>query len=89
MKVQIVVPVINLWNKYTKQCVEGFNEAMVRAKGHNIDCQVILIDNASSDQTQAEASKLESELFHYHRNNERWGFQKSVPWRPVWTDAGR
>lgn len=78
MKVEIVVPAINLWGRYTKACLESITEAMVRAKAHGKDAHVILIDNNSSDETQAEASKMESELFHYHRNSERWGFQRSV-----------
>lgn len=78
MKIQIVVPTINLWEKYTKQCLESLREAMVRAKSHGIDAHIILIDNASTDETVMQAVQQESELFHYHRNAERWGFQKSV-----------
>lgn len=78
MKVEIVIPCINLWKRYTKQCVDSVMDAMMRAKDHGIECQVILIDNASTDETQAEASIMEGPLFHYQRNNERWGFQKSV-----------
>lgn len=78
MKIEIVVPAINLWEKYTKQCIESLNEAMMRAKAHGVDSHIILIDNASTDETQTEAAKLESKLFHYQRNDERWGFQKSV-----------
>ncbi len=80
MKVQIVIPTINLWQQYTKACIESVQEAMIRAKSHGIDCQIILIDNNSIDETQELASKMESELFHYHRssNDERWGFQRTV-----------
>ncbi len=78
MKVEIIVPVINLWQKYTSPCLDSIFEAMIRAKVHNIDSHILLIDNNSTDETSREASKLESELFHYHKNSDRWGFQRSV-----------
>lgn len=78
MKVEIVIPVINLWKRYTKPALDSIFDAMVRAKSHNIDCHIILIDNKSTDETQAEASKLNNDLLFYQRNEERWGFQKSV-----------
>lgn len=78
MKIQIVVPAINLWEKYTKAALDSVSEAMMRAKAHGIDCRVLFIDNASTDQTKIEAGKLVSELFSHKRNEERWGFQKSV-----------
>lgn len=78
MNVQLIMPAINLWTKYTKPAIESVNEAMVRAKDHGIDCHFILIDNASTDETKEEASKMISELFSYVRNEERWGFQKTV-----------
>jgi GT2 family glycosyltransferase len=53
-------------------------DAMVRAKDHDIDAHLILIDNKSTDETQTEASKRNNDLFFYQRNEERWGFQKSV-----------
>ncbi len=72
------MPSINLWKKYTKPAIESVNEAMVRAKAHGIDCRFLLIDNASTDETNTEASKMVGELFAYVQNKERWGFQKSV-----------
>lgn len=78
MKIQIVVPAINLWQKYTKPCIDSLQEAMMHAKAHGLDANIILIDNASTDDTVVAAPPLESDLLHYHRNNERWGFQKSV-----------
>ena len=78
MKIEIIVPAINLWHKYTKGALDSVMEAMVRAKAHGIDCHIILIDNNSTDETQAEASKLNSNLVYYQRNEERWGFQRSV-----------
>ena len=78
MKLQIIIPSINLWEKYTKFAIQSVQEAMVRAKGHGIDCRLLLIDNASTDETKVEAGKMVSELFAHKRNEERWGFQKSV-----------
>lgn len=78
MKVEIVIPVINLWQNYTKPAIDSVMTAMVRAKAHGIDSHIILIDNASTDQTKDEAPKLNPELLYYQRNEERWGFQKSV-----------
>lgn len=77
-KIAIVIPCINLWAKYTKPTIDSALEAMVRAKPHDIDCHILLIDNASTDETATEALKMVSELFTYRRNTERWGFQKSV-----------
>jgi GT2 family glycosyltransferase len=51
---------------------------MVWAKQHDIDSKIFLIDNASTDETGAEAIKMVSPLFTYRHNTERWGFQKSV-----------
>ncbi len=78
MKVQIVMPSINLWNKYVKDALISVQEAMVSAKTHGIDCRLLFIDNASTDETKAEAGKMVSDLFSHVRNEERLGFQKSV-----------
>jgi GT2 family glycosyltransferase len=78
MKIQIVMPAINIWSKYSRPAIESVNEAMMRAKVHGIDCRLLFIDNASTDETKVEAEKMVSELFAYQRNEERWGFQKSV-----------
>lgn len=78
MKVQIVIPAINLWEKYSKDCILSVQSAMMRAKKHGIDCRLLFIDNASTDGTREEAGKFVSDLFCHQRNEERWGFQKSV-----------
>ena len=77
-KIQIVVPVINLWKKYSEACVDSMQVAMVYAKDHDIDCRILFIDNASSDETKIEAGKRVSDRFAHKRNEDRWGFQKSV-----------
>lgn len=78
MKVQIILPSVNLWDKYARQAIESIQVAMVRAKEHKIDCRLLFIDNASTDNTKIEAGKMVSDLFSHVRNEERWGFQKSV-----------
>lgn len=78
MRVQIVMPAINLWNAYTRAAIESVNTAMVRAADHGIPCRLLLVDNASTDETSEEASKLVSDVFCHQRNEERWSFSKSV-----------
>lgn len=78
MKVEVVIPCINLWSKYTKNAVDTALDAMMRAKSHGIDAHLLIIDNASTDETRTEGPKLDPHLVYYHRNDERWGFQKSV-----------
>lgn len=78
MKVEIIMPCINLWTKYTRPAIESILDAMMRAKTHGIDCHLVLIDNASTDDTKEQAPKIDAALMHYHRNNNRWGFQRSV-----------
>jgi GT2 family glycosyltransferase len=77
-KVQVIMPCVNLWAKYTKPALDSIETAMVRAKDHGIDCRILLIDNASTDETKVEAGKLVSTIFSHHRNETRWGFQQSV-----------
>jgi len=71
-KVQIIIPVINLWEKYTKQCIDSVIKAC-----DNIDYRILLIDNCSTDETITEAGKLVSSLFAHKRNEERWGVAQS------------
>jgi len=72
MKVQIVIPVINLWRDYTKPCIDS----VIRAS-RNINYRIFLIDNGSTDETQIEAQKLISDRFLYHRNEELWPLSKA------------
>lgn len=48
IKLLIIVPVINLWSKYTKPCLDS-----IKSK-YNFD--ILLIDNASTDNTLKEAN---------------------------------
>ena len=69
MKVQIVIPCINLWAKYTKPCIDS-----IKTKYEH---RILLIDNGSSDETKEEASKLVSATFAHKRNEEPWGCAQS------------
>lgn len=68
-KVAIVIPTINLWKKYTKPCIDS-----IKTK---YPYRILLIDNASTDETPTEAGKLVSETFAHKRNEERWSCAKS------------
>jgi GT2 family glycosyltransferase len=69
MKIAIITPAINLWNKYTKPCIES-----IKTK---YPYEIFLIDNASTDETKVEAEKMLSGEFTYIRNEERFGCAKS------------
>lgn len=69
MKVAIVIPCINLWNEYTKACLDS-----IKTK---YDHRILLIDNGSTDVTKVEAGKLVSATFSHKRNEERWSCSKS------------
>lgn len=83
-KVGIVMPCINLWDKYTKPAFETVAPAMGKAIGFTgFEMHFLLIDNGSTDATRTEGQKINSGIsnvctFAYHRNEEMWGFQKSV-----------
>lgn len=71
-KVQIVIPAINLWKKYTRAAIES-----VKTKH---DYRILLVDNKSSDETSIEAGKLVSDRFSHKRNEERWGCAQTWNW---------
>lgn len=60
-KIQIVIPAINLWNSYTKNCIES-----IKTK---YEYRILLIDNNSTDETKEEAGKLVSDRFSHLRND--------------------
>jgi len=66
-KLSIIIPV---WNKYnfTKACVEDLSRL-------NEDYEIIIVDNHSTDQTQAELEK--NSRIVYQRNPENLGFAKA------------
>lgn len=59
-KVQIIITSINLWEKYTKPCIDS-----IKTK---YDHRILLVDNGSTDETKTEAGKLVSNTFSHHRN---------------------
>jgi GT2 family glycosyltransferase len=61
MKIGIVLPVINLWEKYTKACLESIKT--------RYDYEIFLIDNASADGTANGAKGLDK--VNYIKNTER------------------
>jgi GT2 family glycosyltransferase len=71
-KVQIVIPAINLWNKYTYPCIVSVLNAC-----EGLEHRILLIDNGSTDETLVEASNLVSNTFAHKRNEERWGCSQS------------
>lgn len=74
MKLQIVIPVINLWVKYTKPAIASVIASCEKAK---IDYRIMLIDNNSTDETMEEASKLVSNTFAHYRCPIRMSFSES------------
>lgn len=75
-KVGIVMPCINLWEKYTFPALVSVATAQRIAAEKGIASQVILIDNASTDETKDKAMNRAG--IDYWRNEEQWGFQRSV-----------
>ena len=69
MKIGIVILGINLWDRYTKPCIDSIKTSH--------DYRIVFVDNGSTDNTKEEAGKLVSEKFAHKRNEENWGCQKS------------
>jgi GT2 family glycosyltransferase len=69
MKIQVIIPAINLWSKYTKPCIDS-----IKSK-HEL--RIFLINNGSTDETKVEAPKLVSDRFAHHRNEVAWSCAKS------------
>ncbi len=76
-RVGIVMPCINLWDKYTRPAILSLAPAITAAYEHGIESRFLLIDNASSDNTKEMASQMklmltsgplrEENLMTYHR----------------------
>ncbi len=80
IKIGVCMPAINLWNRYTRPAMVSILKATGEAFAKGIESEILLIDNASTDETRIESENwnMHIQLFEYHRNKERWGFQKSV-----------
>ena len=72
--ISIIIPAYNAI-KYTKECIDK-----VYTAGSNYSFEVIVVDNASSDETQTEmeAQYLERQNFSYYRMKENLGFAGGV-----------
>jgi GT2 family glycosyltransferase len=75
MKLQIVIPVLNLWQRYTLPCIESIRTAM--------EHRVVVIDNGSTDDTETQARRRVCDTFTYHRNGKNLGAAR------VWNDGAR
>lgn len=75
MRLQIVIPVLNLWRRYTLPCLES-----IRTTAEH---RTVVIDNGSVDETEAEARKRICQNFVYHRNGANLGTAR------VWNDGIR
>lgn len=76
MRLGIVMPTINLWNKYTKPALDSVMPAV-----QGIKCEILLVDNASTDETKTDAvfyANHSSVAMKVHRNEQMWSFSKTV-----------
>lgn len=85
MRIGIVMPTINLWARYTKPAIDSVVVAMEQAEAASIETRFLLINNGSTDETDASINTIVggpksffTERFLYKKNDEMWGFQRSV-----------
>lgn len=69
-KLSIVIPVFNKWN-FTKSCLDDL--CKLPQETH----EIIIIDNASSDETKIAIQSHEYDFVRYTRNDENLGFAKA------------
>ena len=64
MKILIAIPVINLWSRYTEECLKS-----IQCKYEH---QIMIIDNHSQDETQVKMLELsgQDKKYLYIRNEE-------------------
>ena len=72
-KILVVVPVLNLWDRYTKPCLESILKSVI-----NVPMEILIIDNASTDGTedkykQFSIDRLGYYNFHYIKNETNKG----------------
>jgi hypothetical protein len=72
MRVQIIIPAINLWTKFSKDCIESVVKAC-----EGLEYRIMFIDNNSFDETLVEAGKLVSSTFSHYRSPIRMGCAES------------
>ena len=71
----MIIPVINLWKKYTKPCLDSVLKC---TEGLIYPYRVLLIDNGSSDETREEMTKYIGTLVGYMRFEQPNSFSQSV-----------
>jgi GT2 family glycosyltransferase len=69
MKLTIVIPCLNLWNKFTKPCIDSIRSTH--------PYRIVLVDNGSTDETRDEAGKLVSAAFQHRRYETNTGTSRS------------
>lgn len=67
-----MIPCLNLWNRYTKPCLDSIKTRH--------PYRIVLVDNGSTDETCAEASRRVSSTFTYRRNESNSGTCKAWNW---------
>ncbi len=71
MKYAVVIPAMNLWEKCTRHSIDS---ALKQKLDNGDELQVVVIDNASQDETQKEAQKMQDEnKIKYIRNDTNIG----------------
>jgi GT2 family glycosyltransferase len=70
MKIGIVMPTVNNWQKFTRPMIDS-----IKSKH---DLYFVIVDNASTDNTEVEAMKFVNDSFHYKKNTENVGC--SIAW---------
>jgi GT2 family glycosyltransferase len=68
-KISIVIPVFNKWN-FTKSCLKDLWQLPT-------DHEIIIIDNASTDETKTELAKTCNELLGADRSKDEWAESRS------------
>lgn len=74
-KLSIIIPVINLWEQYTRHCLDSISKAFAETDWQQEDVLVMVIDNGSTDGTKNACEKMaaENQYFQYVRNEENKG----------------
>lgn len=74
-KLSIIIPVINLWEQYTRHCLDSISKALAETDWQQEDVLVMVIDNGSTDATKSACEKMavENPYFQYVRNEENKG----------------
>ncbi len=83
MKVGVVMPVINLWSKYTKHALDSLAVAINKAQTGDTYCEALLINNGSTDETHDAMMTtvwpdIREGWISYHKNEDMKWFQWSV-----------